>query len=212
MHRILRRTPPYGLALVLGLSFVLPVRAQTADFTAGSRVEGKIGTHWDHCTVIGPRRPTGGYVLRCDSHPDQETVFAASDVRAMQGVDRGPVRKAVVPARAPLSTSGMAAGSRAFMAIPPRVGVYGCMDQDAHEAPGLQFGLLDGAMYSTFDGGRGRYAYSAQTGVLTFTSGPMAGLRRMRETERTFRILDEHGHMTAFACPWTPKSPRKLHW
>ena len=209
---MIRTAPAYGLALVLGLSLALPARAQAADFTAGSRVEGRIGSNWDHCTVIGPRRPTGGYMLRCDSHPDQETVFAASDVRAMQGVDHGPVRKAAVRARAPMTASAVSASSRAFIAIPPRVGVYGCMDQDANETPGLQFGLIDGTTYSTFDGGRGRYAYSTQSGVLTFTTGPMAGLRRMRDTERTFRILDEHGQMTAFSCPWTPKSPRKLHW
>ena len=97
-------------------------------------------------------------------------------------------------------------------AVPPRVGVYGCMNQDAMEMPGLQFGLLDASNYSTFDGGRGRYSYSATTGILTFTSGHFAGLRRSRETERTFRILDDRGGSTAMLCPWTPKNPRKLHW
>jgi hypothetical protein len=158
--------------------------------------------------VIGARRVTGGYMLRCDSHPDQETVFAASDVRAMQGTDPGPARKPATITHLPVAASV----SGAFKNTPPRAGVYGCMDQDARETPGLQFGLLDGTAYSTFDGGRGRYTYSPQSGVLTFTSGPMAGLRRIRETERTFRILDERGRMTAFACPWTPKNPRKLHW
>jgi hypothetical protein len=100
----------------------------------------------------------------------------------------------------------------AFKAIPPRVGVYGCMNQDALDQPGVQFGLLDGGAYSTYDGGRGRYSYSAAAGVLTFTSGPFAGLKRSRETEKTFRIIDEHGQRTAFLCPWTPKDPRKVHW
>jgi hypothetical protein len=204
----IRTAPAYVLALVLGLSLALPARAQPADFTAGSRVEGRIGSNWEHCTVIGARRATAGYMLRCDSHPDQETVFAASDVRVMQGADLGPARKPAAVARVPAA----AVVSGAFKKIPPRVGVYGCMNQDAQETPGLQFGLLDGTAYSTFDGGRGRYTYSPQSGVLTFTTGPMAGLRRIRETERTFRILDEHGGMTAFACPWTPKNPRKPHW
>jgi hypothetical protein len=212
MHPVIRNMSTYGLALVIGVSFALPVRAQEADFTAGSRVEGRIGSNWDHCTVIGARRPTGGYMLRCDSHPDQETVFAASDVRAMQGVDHRPARKRPVATRAAATASAVSVNARAFKTIPPRVGVYGCMDQDAHETPGLQFGLLDGTTYSTFDGGRGRYVYSAQSGILTFTTGPMAGLRRIRATERTFDILDERGRPTAFACPWSPKNPRKLHW
>lgn len=111
-----------------------------------------------------------------------------------------------------VSFSIPAAAQGAFQAIPPRVGVYGCMNQDAMEMPGLQFGLIDASNYSTFDGGRGRYSYSAATGILTFTSGHFAGLKRSRETERTFRILDERGVRTAMLCPWTPKNPLKLHW
>jgi hypothetical protein len=144
---------------------------------------------WDHCTVIGGQRQASGYLLRCDGHPDQETVFALSDVRAMQGAD-----------------------AQKRSTAPPRAGVYGCMNQDANEVPTLQFGILDRSTYSTFDGGRGRYVYSAQSGVLTFTSGVFKGLRRSRYTEKTFRVLDEHGAETAFVCPWTPKDPRKLHW
>lgn len=100
----------------------------------------------------------------------------------------------------------------AFNAIPPRVGVYGCMNQNAMEMPGLQFGLIDATTYSTFDGGRGLYTYSAAAGLLTFTSGPFAGLKRSRETERTFRIVDEHGAKTGLLCPWLPKDPAKVHW
>jgi hypothetical protein len=105
-----------------------------------------------------------------------------------------------------------ASAQEAFKSTAPRVGVYGCMNQDAMEMPGLQFGLLDASNYSTFDGGRGRYSYSPAAGVLTFTSGPFAGLKRSRETERSFRIMDEHGDRTAMLCPWTPKDPRKRHW
>ena len=111
-----------------------------------------------------------------------------------------------------LPAPGMASAQDAFKAAPLRVGVYGCMNQDGYETPGLQFGLLNGATYSTFDGGRGAYTYSPSAGLLTFTSGPFKGLKRARDTEKTFRILDEHGERTAFACPWEPKDPRKLHW
>ncbi len=190
----------------------LPVPAQEVTFAAGSRVEGRIGTLWDHCTVIGARRATGGYLLRCDSHPDQETVFAASDVRALQGADRVAVRTSSVSPRAAVNAPGVTIAPAAFKAAPLRVGVYGCMNQDAMEVVGLQFGILDASTYSTFDGGRGRYSYSSQSGILTFKDGPFARLQRSRETERTFRILDEHGARTAFLCPWTPKNPRKIHW
>jgi hypothetical protein len=202
-----------ALAAFLMLQFVLSPAAQAAepgDFPAGSRVEARIGSRWDSCISIGERRPTGGYLLRCDSVPNQESVFAASDVRAMQDPDRG----AIQPQRpaAPAALGAQAVASAPFKAIPPSVGVYGCMNQDAIEVVGLQFGILDANSYSTFDGGRGHYTYSPAAGLLTFTSGPFAGLRRTRETERTFRIVDEHGAKTAFLCPWTPKDPHKVHW
>jgi hypothetical protein len=202
-----------ALAVFLMLQFALPPAAQATeagDFAAGSRVEARIGSRWDSCTSIGERRPTGGYLLRCDSVPNQESVFAASDVRAMQGPDRGAVQQQRPVAQA--ARGAQAVASAPFKAIPPRLGVYGCMNQDAMEVVGLQFGILDANSYSTFDGGRGHYTYSAAAGLLTFTSGPFAGLRRTRETERTFRIVDEHGARTAFLCPWTPKDPRKVHW
>jgi hypothetical protein len=213
MHCFTRNTTIAAFAgLLLCAVLPLPVPAQDVTFAPGSRVEGRIGSLWDHCTVVGARRATGGYLLRCDSHPDQETVFAASDVRALQGVDRagGGTRSVRTPAKG--SVPGAIVASAAFKTIPPRVGVYGCMNQDAMELAGLQFGILDASTYSTFDGGRGRYSYSPQTGILTFINGPFARLQRSRETERTFRILDEHGARTAFLCPWTPKNPRKIHW
>ena len=190
-----------------------PVAAPADDvlFAAGSHVQGRIGSHWDRCTVVRPD-PHGGYLLRCDSlPPSQESIFVASDVRAMQGNDDAPVR-APQTARATAIAPTVGAGSDAFKSIPPRVGVYGCMNQDAADVLGLQFGLLSGSTYATYDGGRGRYTYSRSTGTLTFTSGPFAGLRRSRETELAFRIMDERGGPTAFTCPWTPKNPRKLHW
>ena len=212
MHHSTRNATVAAFATLLLAVSPVAVRAQDTTFAAGSRVEGRLGSHWDHCTVIGERRVTGGYLLRCDSLPNQESVFAASDVRAMQGADRVPVRKPSVSAHAAIKAPPRETAAEAFKAIPPRVGVYGCMNQDAAELAGLQFGLLDSSTYSTFDGGRGRYTYSPQAGMLTFTSGPFAGLRRTRETERTFRIVDEHGARTAFLCPWEPKDPRKKHW
>jgi hypothetical protein len=106
----------------------------------------------------------------------------------------------------------VASAQDAFKAVPPHIGVYGCMNQDAMEMPALQFGLLTPGTYSTFDGGRGNYTYSPTAGMLTFTSGPFAGLKRSRETERTFRIVDEQGVLTSFLCPWEPKDPTKVHW
>ena len=94
----------------------------------------------------------------------------------------------------------------------PRIGVYGCMNQDAMEVVGLQWGVVDATTYSTYDGGRGLYRYELATGLLTFATGPFKGLVRKRTSERSFRVLDEHGQMTAFNCPWEPKDPKKLHW
>ncbi len=201
-----------------------PVCADEARFAAGTRVEGhSYGASWDRCTVIVDR-PTGGYLLRCDGQPGRDVVFSASDVRALQGADPGPPRNApahppiranaappAVAAAPPAGTTA-AAEDGAFKAIRPRVGVYACYDQVANEVATLQWGLLDGSRYSTYDGGRGRYTYASQSGILTFASGPFVGLRRLRVSERSFRILDERGKLTANVCPWTPKDPRKKHW
>ena len=169
-------------------------------------MEGKIGSQWSRCTVVGERRATGGYMLRCDAHPYQENDFTADYVRALQGPDVAPVRKAKAPA-APTETT-----NDHFNAIPPRAGRYACLNQDGYDVVPLQFGLFDAHTYSTYDGGRGRYAYAKRSGILSFTSGPFAGLRRSRETERTFRIIDQNGARTAIPCPWTPKDPRNPHW
>ena len=48
--------------------------------------------------------------------------------------------------------------------------------------------------------------------MLTFTSDPSAGLKRMRETAKSFRIIDADGARAAFLCPWTAKDPRKVYW
>lgn len=210
-----RPTPTAAVASFAMFLFALAPVATLADdvsFPAGSHVQGRIGSHWDRCTVVRPD-PHGGYLLRCDSlPPSQESIFAASDVRAMQGNDDAPARAPQTTARAAANAPAVAAGSDAFKSVPPRVGVYACINQDAAEVVGLQFGLLSGSTYSTYDGGRGRYTYSRTSGTLVFTSGPFAGMRRSRETELAFRILDEHGAPTAFMCPWTPKNPRTIHW
>jgi hypothetical protein len=138
-----------------------------------------------------------------------EAEAAAWEAKADRLLQAPPARPAprLAPA-APLVLVASAAPAGGGL----RVGVYGCMNQDGYETPTLQWGILDGASYSDFDGGRGRYVYSAATQVLTFTSGPFKGLRRLRTDERAFRVLDEHGAMTAFNCPWTPKDPRNVHW
>jgi hypothetical protein len=91
-----------------------------------------------------------------------------------------------------------------------KVGVYGCMMQDGSEALTLQWGILNGSEYSTFDGARGNYTYDPATEVLTFTSGFMKGLWR-KKVDGVFRVWED-GHPTAISCPWEPKDPRKIHW
>jgi hypothetical protein len=213
---LISQSPPrisiVALAILMLALAPLATPAEGVQYSAGSHVQGRIGSHWDRCTVIRPD-VHGGYLLRCDSlPPSQESIFAESDVRSMQGNDEAPKRAEQTTARVAINAPAAAAESNAFKSTGPRVGVYGCMNQDAMEVVGLQFGLLNGNTYSTFDGGRGRYSYSRATGILTFTSGPFAGMRRSRETELAFRIMDEHGASTAFMCPWTPKNPASRHW
>ena len=183
--------------------------AQEARFNVGDRVEGRFGSHWDHCSVKEVSK-SGGYLLRCDSHPAQENVFAASDVRPNQGPDIAPTPPQPVPAvRAPVAQD---AGPEVFRAIAPRGGVYACINQDGKEMGDLQFGLLDASRYSSAEGGAGKYNYAAASGHLTFISGPLKGVVYVRETEKAFRMLDENGARTAFMCPWTSRDPRKKHW
>jgi hypothetical protein len=47
----------------------------------GRRVQGNVRGTWESCIMSGGQLPTGGYLLRCDSAPNVETVFSASDVR-----------------------------------------------------------------------------------------------------------------------------------
>jgi hypothetical protein len=212
MRLPIRSAAVSGLAVALALACALPALAQERSFPAGGRVEGRIGSNWEQCTQIGERRPTGGYLLRCESHPNQESVFAASDVRALQGPDRGGARERPVAAPAVVVPVAPMQSAAEFRAIPPHPGVYGCMNQDAFEMTSLQIGVIDASTYSTFDGGRGRYRYSTATGIMSFTSGPLVGVRYVRSSERAFLMLDEHGARTAFNCPWSPKDPQKLHW
>ena len=125
----------------------------------------------------------------------------------------------------PVAPAPAAPGVQGATQIPPppqapntataslRPGVYGCMDQDAHELPTLQFGLLDGSNYSDFDGGHGLYSFDPASGILTFTSGQFRGLRRLKDpTGNGFTVLDENGSKTAVYCPWSAKDPTKPHW
>jgi hypothetical protein len=58
-------------------------RAQPAPFAAGALVEGHVGSKWVSCTVVRSD-PFGGYVLRCDALPGQESVFSETDVRVIR--------------------------------------------------------------------------------------------------------------------------------
>jgi hypothetical protein len=133
-----------------------------------------------------------------------------SDARAAEAeADRLTKGGAPAPAPQVRTQTQTAAG---ITADGPQIGVYGCMNQDGYETPGLQWGVLDGSTYSTYDGGRGHYVYDGGSQVITFTDGPFKGLRRKQVDPHVFRILDDDGAVTAFACPFNPKDPRKIHW
>ena len=94
----------------------------------------------------------------------------------------------------------------------PQPGVYACYGQRGPALP-AQFGIIDGRTYANFDAETGRYVLA--NGILTMTTGPMAGFR-YRHTRSTptdvFRLLDENGAFTAYNCPWQRGDARRGHW
>ena len=86
-------------------------QAQSTVFAPGSRVEGRIGTQWAPCTTIGFQRATGGYLLRCESLPNPENVFAESDIRAPGTVPSVPTERASPAAPAERRVQGRVRGN-----------------------------------------------------------------------------------------------------
>lgn len=123
-----------------------------------------------------------------------------------------PVRAAAptatqAPAAAPAPTAGVLVTGRG-----PQPGVYACYGQRGPALP-AQFGIIDGRTYANFDAETGRYVLA--NGILTMTTGPMAGFR-YRHTQSTptdvFRMLDDNGAFTAYNCPWQRGDARRGHW
>jgi hypothetical protein len=99
---------------------------------------------------------------------------------------------------------------------PPPTGVYACFGQYGPAFPAM-FGLLDARTYSDYDGKTGNYTYDRATGVLTMTTGGLAGTKYRRtgrpEDRPAFRMLDAKGQLTAYMCPREDnKDPRKRPW
>lgn len=99
---------------------------------------------------------------------------------------------------------------------PPPVGVYSCYGQYGI-APSMTFGLLDAETYADFDGNTGLYTYDSASGVLTLTTGGLAGTKYRRtgkpDDRPAFRMLDAKGQLTAYMCPRDDKKdPRKHPW
>ena len=80
------------------------------------------------------------------------------------------------------------------------LGVYECTLPGIGIFHGAFFGLVDGKTYRNFDGKRGVYTYDASSKRLALTSGSSKGMRYVRTSEKTFRVLDEHGRMTGGNC------------
>ena len=116
-----------------------------------------------------------------------------------------PARTAPTPAAAPTVGAPGTGGA-------PQPGVYACYGQRGPALP-AQFGIIDGRTYANFDAETGRYVLA--NGILTMTTGPMAGFR-YRHTRSTptdvFRLLDENGAFTAYNCPWQRGDARRGHW
>jgi hypothetical protein len=91
-------------------------------------------------------------------------------------------------------------------------GVYACYGQNGPAIP-MQFGLIDGSTYSVYDGKTGKYVISSD--VLSFVDGPLAGITYRHVTSSpidVFRMLDQHGALTAYNCPWQAGDARRGHW
>ena len=97
---------------------------------------------------------------------------------------------------------------------PPPVGVYSCFGQYGI-APPMTFGLLDAETYADFDGKTGSYVYDSASGVLTLTTGGLAGTKYRRtgkpDDRPAFRMLDAKGQLTAYMCPRDDKKDPRIH-
>ena len=67
-----------------------PDAPTVAPTIVGRPVQGRVGSVWIDCAMIGGQLRTGGYRLHCDSLPEPIYVFAASDVREIGGATAGP--------------------------------------------------------------------------------------------------------------------------
>ena len=105
-----------------------------------------------------------------------------------------------------------AAVPNAFAQNPPTGVVYGCFNS---YTSGPSFTLVDGSNYQSRQGGAGKYAFDAATGVLTMLTGPYEGIRYIKETSAfSFRELrDNTMTMTSTSCPVNVgKDPNKRPW
>ena len=101
-----------------------------------------------------------------------------------------------------LALCGVAVNGAAQAPSPTELvlGVYECTLPGIGIFHGAFFGLVDGKTYRNFDGKRGAYTYDVASKRLTLTSGSSKGMRYVRTSEKTFRVLDEHGRMTGGNC------------
>ncbi len=102
--------------------------------------------------------------------------------------------------------------SKGVAGPPPSPGVYQCHGQSAMISP-MTFGIIDGSNYMNSNGKRGRYTYSAASGLLTLDPG-RAPVRFQRISGTTFRALHPTtGQLTAFVCPLNKaKNPQRPPW
>lgn len=105
-----------------------------------------------------------------------------------------------------------AAAPTAFAQNPPTGVVYGCFNSSTS---GPSFTLVDGLTYKSRQGGSGKYAFDAATGVLTMLTGPYEGIRYIKESSAfSFRVLrDDTMTMSSTSCPINVgKDPNVRPW
>lgn len=189
-------------AVVMACIYAAPGVAQVrggnwAQFKAGDRAELDVACsgHWEQITItkiepVAGRSDRDYTVRRADG---SDWSFRAPGIVA-------PCGRAV----------GGVARERAALPAPP-TGVYGCLYR-GQVVPAMDFALLTASTYRDRDGHEGSYKIDAGTRMLTFTSGPMRGMRAQQTSATAVHVLRDDGQGSGNVCAHNPKrDPKAPH-
>ena len=79
--------------------------------------------------------------------------------------------------------------------------------------PVVMFGLIDGSLYSDYDGKHGHYTHDVGQGVLTMTDGSRQGWRYHKVGDWAFQLIDNKTGNEIYTCPIDrTKDPSTRPW